>query len=246
MGDSGLSGNAAMRDGGVLPCRSRYRRDERLGLRWSIAPTFHHYIILLAAALLFVDFGCVLVTAKNVPHLDYEPVQLLLENKSPCTLEVYWINPDTNEGTRMSHPRLLPGETFNLDSYEGHEFEVRNVRGKCCGGSKSSECRRINSFVMTDEPTQVILIEDGLEFVHKMDETDNNDNGGETEGRRKTGRNRITRHAMMTRQTLVNLHDLDLEENRDLDLAVEDPNEAAKQVLDRIGVNVSITLSFLP
>ncbi len=46
-----------------------------------------------------------------------------------------------------------------------------------------------------------------------------------------------TQNELLLRKTLVNLHDPDLEENKDLDLSAE-PVEAALQVSDRIGTSV--------
>jgi hypothetical protein len=49
-----------------------------------------------------------------------------------------------------------------------------------------------------------------------------------------------TSHAKLLKQTLVNLHDVTLEANKDLDLSTDDPADAARQVLARIGSSVSL------
>lgn len=57
-----------------------------------------------------------------------------------------------------------------------------------------------------------------------------------------------TPNARLLERTLVNLHDGTLEANKDLDLSTDDPADAARQVLARIGSNVSLchrTLSIL-
>lgn len=48
-----------------------------------------------------------------------------------------------------------------------------------------------------------------------------------------------TSHAKLLKKTLVNLHDDTLEANKDLDLSTDDPADAARQVLARIGSSVS-------
>jgi 2OG-Fe(II) oxygenase superfamily len=56
-------------------------------------------------------------------------------NDSGSKIEVYWVHPDTRETVLMSAPNVMVGADFPLDSYVGHEFEIREVpdgpNGEC-------------------------------------------------------------------------------------------------------------------
>ena len=56
-------------------------------------------------------------------------------NDSGSKVEIYWVHPDTRETVLMSNPTVMVGAEFPLDSYVGHEFEIREVpdgpNGEC-------------------------------------------------------------------------------------------------------------------
>ena len=56
-------------------------------------------------------------------------------NESGSKVEIYWVHPDTRDTVLMSNPVVMAGADFPLDSYVGHEFEIREVpdgpNGEC-------------------------------------------------------------------------------------------------------------------
>ena len=65
--------------------------------------------------------GAVPATTKATER----PIKIL--NESGSRVEIYWIHPQTRELTLMSAPNVLNGATFNLNSFIGHEFEIREL-----------------------------------------------------------------------------------------------------------------------
>jgi hypothetical protein len=60
--------------------------------------------------------------------------QVKILNESGSKVEIYWVHPQTRVTTLMSTPLVLNGASFPIDSYVGHEFEVRELpsaRGVC-------------------------------------------------------------------------------------------------------------------
>lgn len=68
-------------------------------------------------------------TARNIKIL----------NESGSRVEIHWIHPETREASLMSSPNVMNGASFPLNSYVGHEFEVRelpSVKSGVCGGTE--------------------------------------------------------------------------------------------------------------
>jgi hypothetical protein len=80
-------------------------------------------------------------------------IQIL--NESGSRLEVYWIQPQTRVGTLMSTPDVMNGASFPLNSYVGHEFELRELPSKSTGVCKSDDqtCRSVY-FAVTENDDQ--------------------------------------------------------------------------------------------
>ena len=87
-------------------------------------------VVLVAFQAVLVQNGAEASTARKI--------QILNEVTGP--IEVYWIHPTTREATLMSTPDVMAGANFNLDSFVGHEFEIRD-KEKCEANVKSPECR---------------------------------------------------------------------------------------------------------
>ena len=60
-------------------------------------------------------------------------------NESGSRVEVYWIHPQTREGTLMSSPDVMNGASFPLNSFVGHEFELRELPSTTTGACKGDD-----------------------------------------------------------------------------------------------------------
>ncbi len=69
------------------------------------------------------------------------PIKIL--NESGSKVEIYWIHPQTGALSLMSTPNVLNGASFNLNSFIGHEFEIRELPSSKTGVCKGTEqtCR---------------------------------------------------------------------------------------------------------
>ena len=54
-------------------------------------------------------------------------------NESGSRVEVYWIHPTTRATSLMSSPHVFNGAAFPLNSFVGHEFEVRELPSQSTG-----------------------------------------------------------------------------------------------------------------
>ena len=72
-------------------------------------------------------------TARNIKIL----------NESGSRVEVYWIHPQTRAASLMSSPNVMNGASFPLNSFAGHEFEIRELPSTNTGVCKSEDqvCR---------------------------------------------------------------------------------------------------------
>jgi hypothetical protein len=70
-------------------------------------------------------------------------------NESGSKVEVYWIHPQTREGSLMSSPNILNGAVFTLNSFVSHEFEARELPSEKTGHCKSEDkiCKTTNFVV---------------------------------------------------------------------------------------------------
>ena len=86
-------------------------------------------------------------------------------NDSGSKIEVFWISP-TGEGTLMSPSGVLAGATFPLQSYVGHEFELRELPSSKTGvcNSPDQTCR-IASFKVSENDDQIARLSPEFEIV---------------------------------------------------------------------------------
>jgi len=94
------------------------------------------------------------------------PINIL--NESGTKIEIYWIHPDTRDAHIMSNPFVMNGASFPLNSYVGHEFEVRELPSEATGECKSEDqtCRS-TYFVVSQNNAQKMTITKAfkLDFV---------------------------------------------------------------------------------
>lgn len=86
-------------------------------------------------------------------------IQIL--NEGTSRIEVYWIHPTTRQASLMSTPDVLAGADFVLDSFVGHEFQVRKKK-TCKDGVDKKECQTCN-FVVSDNDEQHIHVTEEVE-----------------------------------------------------------------------------------
>jgi len=81
------------------------------------------------------------------------PIKIL--NESGSKVEIYWVHPHTRELSLMSSPNVLNGASFNLNSFVGHEFEIRELPSSKTGVCKGSDqtCRT-NYLAVTENSEQ--------------------------------------------------------------------------------------------
>ena len=59
------------------------------------------------------------------------PIQII--NESGRRIELYWVHSATDELVKQSDPFVYNGATFNLNSFVGHKFQVREMPGAKSG-----------------------------------------------------------------------------------------------------------------
>lgn len=87
-------------------------------------------------------------------------------NESDARMIVYWIHPQTREAVLMcDQAGIMKGADFPLDSYVGHEFELREMPGKS-GECKEQTCRHVY-FTVSDGDEQLAKLTKNyeVEFV---------------------------------------------------------------------------------
>jgi hypothetical protein len=97
----------------------------------------------------------VMATAPPTTKATERPIKIL--NESGSKVEIYWIHPQTGALTIMSSPNVLNGASFNLNSFIGHEFEIRELpsskTGVCKGNGNEQTCRT-NHLAVTENSEQ--------------------------------------------------------------------------------------------
>jgi 2OG-Fe(II) oxygenase superfamily len=95
-------------------------------------------------------------------------------NDSGSKVEIYWVHPETRDTVLMSTPHIVVGADFPLDSYVGHEFEIREVpdgpNGECrhkdANNTDDKSCRHTYITVsVNDEQVARITRAFEVEFV---------------------------------------------------------------------------------
>jgi hypothetical protein len=75
------------------------------------------------------------------------PIKII--NESGGKVEVYWIHPQTGEGSLMTTPSILHGAVFTLNSFISHKFQAREVPSEKTGHCKSKDkiCKKADFVV---------------------------------------------------------------------------------------------------
>ena len=89
-------------------------------------------------------------------HADDTSRSITIMNESGRRAALYWINPDDGELLLQSDPDILHGASFDLDSYVGHNFEVRELPKKSTNECSSGEAKAcgVDYFTVTENHDQ--------------------------------------------------------------------------------------------
>lgn len=110
---------------------------------WKRVPVLAGLAVLLA----------VCAAAPPTTKATERPIKIL--NESGSKVEIYWVHPQTGALSIMSTPNVLNGASFNLNSFIGHEFEIRELPSSKTGTCKGEEqtCRT-NYLAVTENSEQ--------------------------------------------------------------------------------------------
>lgn len=103
-------------------------------------------------------------------------------NESGKRIEVQWVHPDTGEMVLQSSPFIFNGATFNLNSFVGHTFQLREIPGKksgACGDLGEETTCRTDMVTVSENEEQVVLIKKSVVAIHADDKTRARDSAGE-------------------------------------------------------------------
>jgi hypothetical protein len=129
-------------------------------------------MLLLPFLLPLLLFGFVVVDAAGT---DSKSRSISIMNESGRRVEVHWINPDNGSMVLQSTPDILNGASMSLNSFVGHNFEVRELPAKktgVCGGE--DETCRVDHFTVkatqdqgeSSPPLSSALSRASWRFVH--------------------------------------------------------------------------------
>jgi hypothetical protein len=105
------------------------------------------------ALVLTIALSALVVMSSNVDRA------VRLVNGSGSKVEVYWIDVSTRNAVLMSTPFVYDGADFPINSFVGHEFEVRELPSSKTGtcASPDNVCRVAN-FVVSESDNQCKFI----------------------------------------------------------------------------------------
>jgi hypothetical protein len=113
-------------------------------IAWSFMPLSFVLVILVTTTVLLLisDKNCLVHAARKKRrngHPQSRGIRVL--NQCGVKVDIYWINPDTGElaSSSTNGDGIMYGGETGIDSYVGHEFEVREVENP-----KTKQCRTPN------------------------------------------------------------------------------------------------------
>jgi hypothetical protein len=96
---------------------------------------------------------------------------IVIYNRSGARVVVSWINPDNGNRAVMSDPNILHGASFDLNSYVGHNFEVKEIPNSKTGECLNKDPCRTTVFTVNDNENQHMEVNTDFEIVHKDHKT---------------------------------------------------------------------------
>lgn len=127
--------------------------------------TGFHFPILAFAIL------TVLYLTGNVSYCHASSARAInILNQSGKRIEIYWIHIETGEMVLQTTPFVYNGATFNLNSFVGHSFQVRELAssstGQCGDDDEIGSCRT-DVFTVNENDSQTFFIEKGIKVVQE-------------------------------------------------------------------------------
>ncbi|KAG7350667.1 prolyl 4-hydroxylase alpha subunit [Nitzschia inconspicua] len=131
----------------------------------SMGRSFFLVMLLFCATTITTPFASARKQQRSPPTNKSTSRAIQIINESGSRLEVYWVHPQTREGSLMSSPHVMNGATFPLNSYVGHEFEIRELPSQKTGECKSEDqtCRSVY-FAVSENDEQIITIHKDMEL----------------------------------------------------------------------------------
>lgn len=88
-------------------------------------------------------------------------------NQSDVKVDVFWVNPQSQELVKSVDTGILKGTDSQINSYIGHEFEIQEVARKTTGACRgeNNECRKVRFVVTSNDDQRFTITEDiGVEY----------------------------------------------------------------------------------
>lgn len=117
-----------------------------------------------------VAFAVILPACRGRIRKDDNPTgrDIHIINRSEVKVDIFWVNPSTQERVMSVDTGILRGTESVINSYIGHEFEVielpKKTTGKCVG--ENDECRK-GSFVVTSNEDQHFIIQKDISISYE-------------------------------------------------------------------------------
>jgi len=130
----------------------------RVGIRafWHLSRRFTAFALVSVTMFSLISAGP--ATTKSTER------SLNIVNNSGVHVALYWVHPDTREGSLMSE-KIPNGGSFSVNSFIGHEFELRQLPSARTGVCKSEDQTCGTSFfTVSPNYDQVININKGIEI----------------------------------------------------------------------------------
>lgn len=88
-------------------------------------------------------------------------------NQSGAKVAIHWMHPQT--GDLLLQGEVLNGASLNLNSFVGHEFEVRELPSKITGVCSGGDTCEVDYFKVSQNENQAVFVEPGIEAVFEDD-----------------------------------------------------------------------------
>mmetsp|Transcript_1610 Transcript_1610/g.2286 ORF Transcript_1610/g.2286 Transcript_1610/m.2286 type:complete len:459 (+) Transcript_1610:46-1422(+) len=125
-------------------------------------------------ALLLVSIGTFLFSIPTCQSKQPDARSFNIINLSGKKIEVFWLHPDTGETVSQSNGAVHAGATFSLNSYVGHDFEIREVpskKSKKCGDESNDNVCRSAYFEVNSNDDQKLTLNESFELLHEDNKT---------------------------------------------------------------------------
>lgn len=92
------------------------------------------------------------------------------KNYSGRRIEVHWVHPQTGQTVLQSKPFIKNGSTLFLNSFVGHEFQLREMPSASTGECENTECA-VGYATVSENEEQIVFIGRGVTVKHEDDKS---------------------------------------------------------------------------